>query len=209
MLTARLRTSHFMGRKSSEKLVEFAEQVFYYVPKRLRAKLSHRWRIGTYLGLATSSNEHFVANRRGNVLKVRSVCRVVEASRWAPDAIKRIAGTPSKLCPLGDEDIAADIENSDMPHANLDVADTGDAEAEGAQESEEAILRRQVAITDRDLRLYGYTDGCSRCYDIQRGVKRTYKRYEHNEECRLRIYLSWKENGDRKYQKVKHILTRQ
>ena len=59
---------------------------------------------------------------------MRSVRRVVEASCWVPDAIKKIAGAPSKLCPLGDEDIAADIEKSDMPHSNLDVADAGDAE---------------------------------------------------------------------------------
>ena len=69
------------GKRSTLKVVEFAEQVLYFVPKRLRAKLTQRWRIGTYLGLAPSSNEHLIANRQGNVIKSRSVCRVVDQSR--------------------------------------------------------------------------------------------------------------------------------
>ena len=180
------------GKKSGERLVEFAEQVFYHVPKQLRAKLSQRWRIGTYLGLATSSNEHYVANKKGTVRKVRSVCRVFEQSRWSSEAIRSVVGTPSKLCPLGNEDISADIENSDQPHANLDDDQLAvdDAEADGEHVSEEIRLKRQVHITDRDLRVYGYTDGCSRCYDLSRKLKRTYKRNQHSDECRLRMYLA-------------------
>ena len=162
----------------------------------------------TYLGLATSSSEHYVANRKGNVLKVRSVCRVVEASRWSPNAVKDIAGTPSKLCPLGDEDISPGIANSSLPYASLDSEDMAAAEGEvdTGEDSQNAQLRRQVPITDRDLRKYGFTDGCARCFDLKRGLKRSYKRYNHSDECRLRIYLAWKENGDQKYEKVKHTI---
>ena len=69
------------GRNSSERHVEFGEQVFYYVPKRARSKLCLRWRLGTYLGMAPNTNESFIANVDGNVMKSRSVARVVMASR--------------------------------------------------------------------------------------------------------------------------------
>ena len=94
------------GQKPTLKVVEFGEQVFYSVPKRLRSKLTKRWRIGTYLGLSSASNEHLVATHVGNVIKARTVCRVVEASRWSADAVQAIKGTPSKMCPVSDEDIS-------------------------------------------------------------------------------------------------------
>ena len=48
------------GKRCSDKVVEFGEQVLFSVPKKLRSKLCLRWRIGTYLGVVTSSNEHFI-----------------------------------------------------------------------------------------------------------------------------------------------------
>ena len=86
---------------------------------------------------------------------MRSVCRVVEASRWSPDAVKDIVGTPSKLCPLGDEDISPEIENSVLPHADLDSED--EAAAEGKVDAgEDSQNAKPVPITDRNLRKYEF-----------------------------------------------------
>ena len=63
------------GRNSGERQVEFGEKVFYFVPKRARSKLDLRWRLGTYLGSSSMSNECYVANIDGEVLKLRSVAR--------------------------------------------------------------------------------------------------------------------------------------
>ena len=38
------------GKRSTLRVAEFAEQVFFYLPKRSRAKLTRRRQIGTYLG---------------------------------------------------------------------------------------------------------------------------------------------------------------
>ena len=97
--------------------------MFFYVPKKLRAKLSRRWQLGTYLGLVNSSNEHVVATRLGNVVKSRSVVRVVEASRWNSDAALAVVGTPTLLNPLDPEDDAgyAAIDESEQPHLELDA----------------------------------------------------------------------------------------
>ena len=65
------------GRNAQDRQVEFGEKVFYFVPKRARSKLDLRWRLGTYLGSSSISNECFVSNVDGEVLKLRSVARVV------------------------------------------------------------------------------------------------------------------------------------
>ena len=145
------------GKRSTLKVVEFAEQVLYHVPKRLRAKLTQRWRVGTYLGLAPSSNEHLISTRNGNVVKTRSVCRVVEQSRWSVNAVFGVLGTPSFMCPVGSEDIDPAVEELDAPHADLDAQERIGLEGEGDIPSD---ARKNVVhgrITEKDLRRYGYS----------------------------------------------------
>ena len=148
------------GQRSTMKIVEFGEQVFYSVPKRLRAKLSRRWRIGTYLGLVSASNEHYVATSAGNVVKARSLCRVVEASRWSSTALLGVIGTPRKLCPSGPEDIGPHLEELDRPHADADESLRDQVDDEGKMpDTVDKEPGLDVRITDRDLRLYGHTEG--------------------------------------------------
>ena len=62
----------------------------------------------------------------------------------------------------------------------------------------------QIRITQRDIRLYGYTDGCRRCTDLMNNAVNPYR--FHSDECRLRIYLEWKEHNDPKWNAVRHIV---
>ena len=82
------------GQGLRGRAAEFGEQVFYFVPKRLRAKLNLRWRVGTFLGNAQSTNECNVASSNGHVNKARPVIRVTLGSRWSRPAIEQICGTP-------------------------------------------------------------------------------------------------------------------
>ena len=192
------------GKRSALKVVEFGERVLYHVPKRLRAKLTQRWRIGTYLGLAPSSNEHFVAVRNGNVVKTRSVCRVVEQSRWSADSVLGVVGTPSRLCPSGPEDIDEAVEELEDPHTDKDARIRSELEGE---QDDSMTARRNVIhgrITEKDLRNYGFSEGCPRCNDLHRGFRRTQK--HHSEACRLRIYQAWKDADDPKYLKIRHLI---
>lgn len=172
------------GQRSTQRVVEFGEQIFYSVPKSLRAKLSRRWRIGTYLGLVSASNEHFIGTSAGNVVKARSVCRVVEASRWSSAAVLKIKGTPSRLCPVGVEDISPHLEELERPAADADEQLREQVDHESGPARQEKGL--DVRITDKDLRLYGYTDGCPKCEDLQKGNRKSFR--HHNDECRLRLY---------------------
>ena len=194
------------GKRPSDRLVEFGEKVFFFVPKKARAKLDHRWRLGTFIGISSSSNENFVALPNGNVVRSRSVARVVEEHRWDAEAILAVRGVPGRCTPNGPESIGPDIEESMHPHLE------GDAEIRDVAEDDDALVRKdrkqvidpQIRITARDHRLYGYTSGCTRCDDLKRNADKPHR--HHNNECRLRMYLAWKEHGDVKWNAVKHIV---
>lgn len=80
------------GQRFHGKAVECGEQIFYFVPKRLRSKLNLRWRFGTIMGNAQSTNECFVAAANEDIVKTRSVVKVIAPQRWSKTAIEKIRG---------------------------------------------------------------------------------------------------------------------
>ena len=58
------------GQRFKGHAVEFGEQVFYYVPKRLRSKMNLRWRLGVFVGNHQNSKEALVAASNGDVVKI-------------------------------------------------------------------------------------------------------------------------------------------
>ena len=91
-----------------------------------------------------------------------------------------------------------------QPHVDRDFEELSvlDDEAEDARRTE--AMRSQVRITNRDLKLYGYTPGCPRSNDLKHGRSETHK--EHSDECRLRMYSAWQTNEDPKFNAVRHTL---
>ena len=77
-----------------------------------------------------------------------------------------------------------------------------DAEAEDARRTK--AMRSQVRITNRNIKLYGYTPGCPRCNDLEHGQSKTHK--EHSDEFRLRMYLTSQTIEDPEFNAVRHIL---
>ena len=109
------------GKKMKGRTAEFGEKVLYHVPKKLRAKLSLRWRQGIFLGTAMSSNEIFIGTSTGAVVKSRSMVRVVEEVRWSADLVLRIVGTPMRPVPgQAVEQDDAWVEAVPNPHEFLD-----------------------------------------------------------------------------------------
>ena len=193
------------GQRWRGRMVEFGEQVFYFVPKRLRAKLNLRWRLGTFLGNSQATNECYVAAANGDVVKTRSITRVVEGSRWSAQAVLKIRGTPSCFRPSSPTDSDAAIEELLDPHANADNdPDLMDAMDD---EQEKARHQKQIRITQKDLATFGYTEGCRRCDEMRRGVShKNSKCRDHTDECRLRLYLAYKEGNHEKYNRVRHLI---
>ena len=111
----------FHGKRPADRLVEFGERVFFYVPRKTRAKLDHRWRLGIFIGLSSNSNEVFIGLPNGNVVKSKTVARVMIANRWNKDAVLKVRGIPGSLNPAGTEDINPKIEESESPHLDGDL----------------------------------------------------------------------------------------
>ena len=192
------------GQRLRARLVEFGEQVFYYIPKKARAKMNLRFRLGTFLGNAQNSNEVFIATRQGDVVRTRSIVRVVESSRWSTEAIKGVRGTPVQPKPSGAPTFDESIEKLDDPHLNADDVSAGDLQKELEKNPKRAKqLERQIRITATDLNNFGYTDHCPKCRDLQAGIFDT--NAQHSTDCRLRIYLQYKESNHPKWKFVKHL----
>ena len=116
-----------------------------------------------FIGLSSNSNEAFIGLPNGNVVKSRSVARVMIANRWDKDAVLKIRGIPGSLNPAGAEDINPQIEESDSPHLDGDAEEREDADQSMPEAQASSQKPRgsntQIRITQRDVRLYGYTDG--------------------------------------------------
>ena len=196
------------GKRPTDRLVEFGEKVFFYVPRKVRAKLDQRFRLGTYLGVSTNSNESYVGLSNGNVVKSRTIARVVEASRWDPEAVFKITGIPGDMVPSGQEDINPDVEASEMPHIDGDAELRDQADRDAPMEGKHSRAKkssdiRQAKITTRDLDLYGYTGSCKRCKDLLDRV--AHPNRNHSNECRFNIYMQWEKHQDPKYENVRHV----
>ena len=105
------------GKRSNGRTAKFGEKVLPVVPKRLRAKIDMRWRVGICLGNAERTNETSVGTVSGNVVKSRAITRVVHASKWDQKTLLKIVGTPASMCPNpnGNQDLAW-IEGGEDPH---------------------------------------------------------------------------------------------
>jgi hypothetical protein len=176
-----------------------------------------RWRLGIYVGYAASSNEYDLALPNGNVVKSRSIVRVVPSGRWDQKSLFAVQGIPGKLT-VSDEPDDVDIEAFPNPHENLDDAerDARDSEAVDSRAMDSSriggdegmkVMDRQIRLTRADLRKYGYTSHCPRCLDIEAGAYGT--RAHHSDECRLRIYLSYYENNDKKWRDVESQVSKE
>ena len=92
----------------------------WHVPKKLRVKLDLRWRLGIFLGQSQTSNECFIGLPNGNVVRTRSVNRVVQSGRWDAKMILGVRGLPGKhTVAHQDLDFEA-VEASEQPHRSDD-----------------------------------------------------------------------------------------
>ena len=176
------------GKRAREKLAEFGERVFYFVPKRRRAKLDLRWELGIYLGTTMHSNEVNIGLKSGNVTRARAISRIRPDKRWNMNLVQKIVGTPMIPGPI-DADLS--IETHEDPHANLDDADRAkqddDAPKGDSEDADEkSRAARRMMITQKDIDMYGETDGCPKCARYASGVKPG--GVLHSEECRDRFY---------------------
>ena len=89
------------GRRATSRAVEFGETVFYHAPKKLWSKMQLRWRSGIDMGVAGHSGERYIGTWTGDVVRTRSILRVVQQARWKTDVVDRLLGTAARPTPSG------------------------------------------------------------------------------------------------------------
>ena len=121
-----------------------------------RIVLGHCWKL-------TELQRGFVlAIAKGNVIKSQSIARVIAPSRWDKEALSQVVRIPGNLSPRGVEDIGPSIEEHLDPHAHADEA-LGGEDAAGTETTDGDALQkldRQIRLTLKDFRRFGFTPGC-------------------------------------------------
>ena len=167
-----------------------------------------------------STNEAFVAVGNGDVIKTRSVVRVMAPTRWSAEGIMNIKGTPLVPRPQNPDESDTFVEEMREPHRGGDdipldkdgdqdntskaTVRTGSKEEVDIGDAGMKLLDSQVRITQKDLDQFGYTDDCPRCQDII--AQKKWKR-NHNDDCRLRIYMEYQRCDHPKWRALKHLFS--
>ena len=105
-------------------------------------------------------------------MTARSLRRVPMPNRWCPETLSKIAATPWSRRERSSPEVVFTepaLGGPEQPVALAPPAPT-----------------RRMRISDLDLRLHGFTDGCPQCSHVQR-YGRTKPGVQHNENCRKRI----------------------
>ena len=131
-----------------------------------------RWLPGVWLGKRWTTDEHIVALPGGTVARAREVRPMPDDQAFDSEIVKAIVGLPSDPSGSGEPVRAPrDVPRVPVPREAAPVR--------------EATVRR-VIIKRAYLERFGYTDGCRKCRDIQRGEE-SLGTVGHSEECRKRI----------------------
>lgn len=73
-----------------------------------------------YLGIASHSGDHLIGTWNGDVVRTRSIVRVVESARWSAELGNRLKLIPAKPVPSGIEAYER-VEATEDPYAMVDV----------------------------------------------------------------------------------------
>ena len=191
------------GRNWTGSLVEFGERVLGKLAlkksstdkksKRGKKKLAARSVDGIYVGVYPRTGEHLICKADGEVIRVRTVHRVVVEDRWRADLVLNVKATPRQPNPNNEK--TADISGK----LNVDEEAKADGAADGAVPQDEREVAadhsgpRELRINERLLEKYGYTVGCPGCIHKQLGLA---GHRAHNDICRRRIYAAMAEDVD-------------
>ena len=120
-----------------------------------------------------NSNEVNIGLKTGNVTRARAISRIRPDQRWSMELVQKIVGTPMVPGPI-DADVA--IESHEDPHANLDDAERDKQDDDNPKEpvNEDEVksrAARRLMITQKDIDMYGETEGCPKCARYASGEK--------------------------------------
>ena len=101
------------------------------------------------------SNEACVASSAGEVIRTRSIVRVMEPSRWSSTAVLGAKGSPCHLRPKSQSDSDVHVEGLVDPHADKDDAILkDDGQPMKFDSSDVKTLDRSIRITPKAVEYF-------------------------------------------------------
>ena len=172
--------SRTRGKDFDRSMVEFGERVLYQkIKNTIGPNLNQaetRAEEGLFLGVRARSHELFIGTSEG-VIRVRTLHRVLPASRWKVPLFESFRGLPWDHEAPALPEPAAEEQLQPQP-------EQPDAEPSGGKAAPpENINPRDFKILQKDLQKYGYTSGCPGCL----AARLKQQAQNHNTNCRNRI----------------------
>ena len=141
-------------------MAEFGEQVFGKLAlkkpssdrkvKRGKRKLAERSVQGTWVGIHARTGEHVIALPSGEVIRVRTIHRVVGDARWSADAVLAVRALPGRPIPQRDGvDPGPRLMGREDPAQDEQGADAGGSKLERLEVLEDQKVLRELRIEYR------------------------------------------------------------
>ena len=145
------------GRRSNARLAEFGETVHSLIPrtKDMPGKFEERWEDGIWLGCDVRSGEHYIGTENG-VFRPATTRRKPLHSRWSPDRIAAMQGSPKEPIPGSAAHRAPAYSRRYRLDANQD-------EQFVRQQKPDEVPVRDFKIYKEDALKHGATEGCPGC----------------------------------------------
>ena len=141
-----------------------------------RSSLEARFEEGIIIGIVEESDEMVVSTNRGLIL-ARNIKRRDPGSQWCAPAVMNVSVGPAKFYQHNNT-------RHHIPHTKSDpMRPTPAADAD----PESDPIPRSFRTNPDDYRIYGYTQGCPSCGNLQQGLGASSSGYRHTSECRERI----------------------
>ena len=166
------------GRRSNGKLPEFGEIVHFMIPKTkdMPGKFEDRWSEGVWLGCDMRSGEDLVGMPSG-VFRVSTVRRKPMDSRWSPELISSMRGSPTQPVP-------GQAYNR-TPAFSRKFGNQERRDGLYAPQDPDVIPGvRDWKIYKKDIEMHGPPDGCAGCRAIVTG---SLSKQPHTRNCRRRL----------------------
>ena len=179
------------GKRLVEEGLEFGERLLWRPARRdAQGVLAEpRWEEGVWLGRRWGRSTHIIFSN-GCVYHCRAVQRKPASERWSREAVEAIDVYPPPLSPEGGE--AKDPAKIVQQASDDDVA--------AAIPAAQRRRPNPFYIMWTDLEQYGFTENCTRCLRMRRGLPCRGKK--HSDACRERIEARLREAGDERIQRA-------
>ena len=161
-------------------MVPFAEPVLHRVVGKVSGgDMRERWSDGWFLGRSSKADEALVLTSSGNVVRTRAFTPKADGTVIDVQALRRIKDFP------GDHVGVISHETTELPERTND-------QVIPPTEETELPVPRDIRVTDEAIDDFGYTEGCSKCGQMKRGIIRGTTR--HSDSCRIRVKKEMKKD---------------